>query len=188
MGEIKSTLDIALEKAKAIKISPEDRKHFKQKEILSKTRDIFQQYIDHPNRSEGLTKAIKDSGKDAPLIKESLTEAFLAALDPSHPSGRVWEGLHELGLKEIQPFQEKLAQIAQKNEKAQTEERKKVETVLLESLSGSGITGTAIDPNVDETPQWKQTLAALDQKTASELGRLRDEIVRAIKSRSSSAR
>jgi hypothetical protein len=188
MGEIKSTLEIALEKAKAMEISPEDRKHFKQKEILSKARDIFQQYIDHPSRSEGLTQMIKDSGKDAPQIKASLTEVFLAALDPFHPSERVWHGLHELGLKETWSFQEKLAHIAEDNEKVRSEGRKKAEKGLLESLSELGITGTALDPNVEGSPQWKQMITALDQRTVSELEHFRDEIVRAIESRSSSPR
>ena len=60
--------------------------------------------------------------------------------------------------------------------------------MVRQSLSESGISGTAIDPNVDEAPQWKDIVKSLDQSTSDGLARLRQKIAHAIGKHSSSAR
>ena len=188
MGEIKSTLEIALEKAKAVEISSEDRERFKKEEVLSKAREIFQGYTNHRTRSRSLAEAIKGSGKTASLLKQSLTEIFLGALDLSHSSERIWEGLQELGLKDTGPFQEALTRIAEDDRRARTEEAEKMRNMLRESLAKSGISGTAVDPNIEGNAQWKDVLDSLDQRVSTELETLRQKIARAIEEGSSSPR
>lgn len=188
MGEIKSTLEIALEKAKAVEISSEDRKRFKREEIASKARDIFHLYTNHPNRSSNLAETINGSGKDASLLKQCLTEIFLVALDLSHSSERIWQGLQELGLRDTGPFREAFTRIANDDDRARKEEAEKVENTLRESLAKAGISGTAVDPNIEGSSQLKDVLNSLDQRVSAELERLRQEIARAIEGGSSSPR
>jgi len=188
MAEIKSTLEIALEKTKAVEISSEDRKRFKQEEIRSKARDIFQGYTNHPSRRGNLTKTIRESGNDESLLKECLKDRFLEALDLSDPSQRIWEGLRELGLENPEPFREALRHMAEEGDKIRQEGVENVKKMVRKSLAKSGISGTAIDPNVDEAPQWKDIVKSLDQSTSDGLARLRQEIARSIGRHSSSAR
>jgi len=185
MGEIKSTFEIALEKAKAVEISSEDRKRFKREEVLSKARDLFRRYTNHPNRSVSLAEAIETGGKDAPLLMQCLTEIFLGALDPSHPSERIWQGLRELGLGDIGPFQEAFARMVEDNERARKEGAEKLRNTLRESLAKAGISGTAVDPNIEESSQWKDLVKSLDQRISNGLHRLRQEIAHAIERNSS---
>jgi hypothetical protein len=188
VAEIKSTLEIALEKAKAVEISSEDRKRFKQEEIRSKARDIFQRYTNHPSRLDSLTKTIRESGDDESLLRECLKDRFLDVLDLSDPSQRIWEGLRELGLENPEPFREALRHMAEESDKIRQEGVENVKKMVRQSLSESGISGTAIDPNIDEAPQWKDIVKSLDQSTSDGLARLRQKIARAIRKHSSSAR
>ena len=188
MGEIKSTLEIALEKAKAVKISSEDRQRFKREETLSEARNIFQRYTNHPSRSASLAALITESGKDADLLKQCLIATFVKALDLSHSSERIWDGLGELGLEETRRYQESLARIVQENERLRREAAEKVEKAVLKSLAESGISGTAVDLNIEGTAQWKNALESLDQKVSAELAQLRQEILHVIENHSSSAR
>lgn len=188
MGEIKSTLEIALEKAKAVEISPQDRKRFKREEALSKAREILQHYTNHPTRSSSLAEVITKSGKDASLLKQCLIEAFLETLDLSHPSERIWGGLRELGLRDTTPFQKAFARIAEDDNRARREEAEKIQNRLLESLAKAGISGTAVDPNIEGSPQWKEALENHDQRISAALDGLRQEIARAIEKNSSSPR
>ncbi len=181
MGEIKSTLEIALEKAKAVEISSEDRKRFRREKVLSRARDLFRRYTDHPNRSNSLADAIDQSGKDAPLLTQGLAELFLGALDLSDPSERIWQGLQELGLGDTDSFQEAFDRMAADNERARKEGTEKLRNTLTESLAKSGISGTAVDPNIEESPLWKNLVGSLNQKVTTELHRLRQEIANAIK-------
>jgi hypothetical protein len=188
MGEIKSTLEIAMEKAKALEISSEDKRRFKQEEILTKARDLSQRYIERPNRSKRLTDVIEEIGEDANLLREALVETFLGALDLSRPSERIWEGLEEMGLKDPGSFRETLTRIAKEAELALGQEKEKAKKTIRESLAGSGISGTAIEPHVEDSPLLKDSMKRLDEKVSGKLGKLRQEITAAIEKRSSSPR
>lgn len=188
MGEIKSTLEIALEKAKAVEISSEEREHFKREEILARAKDIFSRFINYPSRSTSLAKEIKKSGKNATILKKHLTEVFVEALDISNSSERVWQGLQELGLKDPTPFKEALTRAAKDEKRARQKEARKAENRLRESLERAGISGTAVDPNIEGSAQWRDFLSNLDQRLSEELHTLRRGIVRAIEEGSSSPR
>ncbi|NIQ38545.1 MAG: hypothetical protein GTN81_08145 [Proteobacteria bacterium] len=180
MGEIKSTLEIAMEKAKAVEVSSEDRERFKREEILAKARDIFLRFTRHPNRTMSVAAEVKRGGKDTPLLKESLVEVFLEALDPSDPSERIWKGLEELGLKKSDTFRKSLANLAEEEKKAYEEQASKVERKIMESLGKSGISGNAVDVNVEGSTQWLDFLEDLKKKNAAKLQTLRQKIARAI--------
>jgi hypothetical protein len=188
MGEVKSTLEIALEKAKRIEISADERMHFKREEILSAARAVFRLYTDHPRRSDDLAQAIKDAGKNAALFRDCLIEVFLEALHPAHPIEGIWEGLQELGLSDPPHFRASLDRIAEDDERSRREESRKLEDVLRESLARAGISGTAVQPHIADTADWKETLQRLDQKLSAAIEGLRQDIARSIGRRNSSPR
>lgn len=188
MGEIKSTLEIALEKAKAVEVSSEERKRFKREDALAKARDIFEQFINHPSRSRNLPEEIKKSGKDPSVLKECLAEILLGAIDLSRSTERIWQGLQQLGLGDTDPFKEALSRLVEDSNKARTKEAESLEKVLRESLGKAGISGTAVDPNVEGSSQWKDFISDLDQRVSGELQRLRQEIACTIEGRNNSPR
>ncbi len=188
MGEIKSTLEIALEKAKAMEISPEDRERFKKEEILSVAREIFQAHMNHSNKSVSLMKEIRKKEKDTSAITYSLTEMFIEALDLTHSSERIWQGLQELGLKDADHFREILAGMKADNAQARQQAAQKVGEEIRECLSESGISGTAVDPNIEGSPRWTASMQSLDARFSSRLENFRKEISRAIEGHSSSPR
>jgi len=188
MGEIKSTLEIALEKAKAVEISSEDRERFKHEAIHSKARDLFQRYTSHGDRSISLSEAIKKIGKDASLLEECVIERFLEALDPYNPSETIWAGLSELGLENPNPFRDTLSRLAEENARGRREAAEDIRKMVRDSLVKEGISGTAIDPNIEENTHWKDISKALDQEVSAGLDGLRQEVSHATKRRNSSAR
>jgi len=144
--------------------------------------------MNYPSRSTRLAQEIKKSGKNATILKKHLTEVFVQALDISNSSERIWQGLQELGLKDPTPFREALTRVAEDEKRARREEARKAENRLRESLERAGISGTAVDPNIEGSAQWKDFLSNLDQRVSQELQTLRRRIVRAIEEGSSSPR
>jgi hypothetical protein len=188
MAEIKSTLEIAMEKAKAVEISSKDRERFRREEALSEATKIFQRYTTSPARSGSLEETIMKSGKDASLLRGCLTEIFLNTLDLSHPTERIWDGLQELGLGKTAAFQELFNRIAEDYQKAHHDEAETLGNAMKKSLAEAGISGTAVDPNIEQSVQWKDALERLDQRVSTDLERLRQKIARAIEKRSNSPR
>lgn len=188
MAEVKSTLEIALEKANALEVSSKDREQFKREEALSKATSIFRLYTQHPQRLKSLSQAIEDSGTDATLVRQCLREVFLKSLGPHNPSDRIWEGLQELGLQDRGNFQTAFSEILEDDARARQEVAERVNNLLRDSLSKTGISGTAVDPNIEKSPHWEEAVKGLDQNLSAELDRLRQKIVSAIERRNSSLR
>jgi len=188
MTEVKSTLEIALEKAKAMEISPEDRRRFKQEEMLSRAKVIFRDYINHLHRPDTIRQALKESHEDVPLLRKCLTEVFVGALEPGQPSDRIWEGLGELGLSDTGPFEEALTRITENHVKSLQKAAERVLDQVVHALTEIGISGTAVDVNIEASAFWRNSLRKLNERRCAELDKLRQDITRAIERRSNSPR
>ena len=79
MGEIKSTLDIIMEKTKGLTMTDEEKKAFQKKEIEGKARGLLQKFLDSYIDLKGLKKEIAGlDEKRQIMIKEALRREGLA--------------------------------------------------------------------------------------------------------------
>jgi hypothetical protein len=184
MTEVKSTLEIALEKAKTMEISPEDRRRFKQEEMLSRAKAIFQDYVDHRYRSETIPQALKENPEDASFLRASLIKVFVGALEPGQPADRIWEGLGELGLSHTAPFEEALTRITENHVKNRQEAADRVKHRMANALNEIGISGTAVDLNIEASDLWRDSVRELNRRKCVELDKLRQDMIRTIERRS----
>ena len=188
MAEVKSTLEIALEKAKNMEISSDERRRFKHEAMVSRARDIFQDHMNNFHRSDIIRQALKESLEDAPLLRQCLTELLVGALEPGQSSERIWEGLHELGVFDTDTFKKTLTRITENSVRSQGETREQLKDQIVRDLSEIGISGTALDINLEASGHCKDTLQELNQKTRADLDNLYQEITRAIEKCSNSPR
>ena len=85
MGEIKSTLDLVMEKTKNLSLSSEERQAQKNQEIESRIRGLLQKFKDQVLKVENLKAEYQKLQKDydlsenAPLIKEICGQIELGA-------------------------------------------------------------------------------------------------------------
>ncbi len=186
MAEVKSTLEIALEKAKNMEISSDDRRRFKHEEMVSRARDIFKDHMNNFHRSDIIRQALKESREDAPLLRQCLTEVLVGAVEPGQPSERIWEGLRELGLSDTGPFEKALNRITENDARSRRETAQRIKDRVRRSLAEAGISGTAVDIHAEASDQWKESLSERDKKRCVELDAIRTEIAEATERRSSS--
>lgn len=151
MGEIKSTLEIIMEKTKDLTLTEEEKKEFKQKDMAGKIRGIIQKFLDgilDLKRFKMEIAALEQDNRDmvTRLIIDDLFKKigpekdntlFLQILDTR-------EGIDTAPIKEIMAgFQQRLA-----------EEKAVYEKGLMESLKNKGISGSAVIPNINADPHW----------------------------------
>jgi len=186
MAEVKSTIEIALEKAKTMEISPDDRRRFKHEEMMSRARHIFQDHMNNVHRSDILRQALKESREDAPLLRRCFTEVLSGALEPGRSSARIWEGFCELGLSDTGPFEKALNRIAENEARSRRETAHLIKDRVRRSLAETGISGTAVDIHVEASDQWKTSLSERDKKRRVELDAICTKIAEATERCSSS--
>ena len=81
MGEIKSTLELAMERTKKIAISEKEKEEIKQKEVLQKATSLFHRYREgHLPLNDILKEIERMEKKTAIMVKEILLSQWIDAL------------------------------------------------------------------------------------------------------------
>jgi hypothetical protein len=172
MGEIKSTLDIIMDKTKNLTVTEEEKRVFKEQEMAGRVKGLVQRYTDGVITRQRLKEEVagleRESGnKDMVgnlFLKEALghmelgrdNEPFLGLLESSPGSNA--EAVREI----LEDFADRLVR-----ERDSHEERLKL------WLKDLGISGSAVIPNLEADPEWKQRLEELEREMKRRLGRMK---------------
>lgn len=150
MGEIKSTLDLIMEKTKNLSMSPEEKEEIRRQEWLKKARGRIQRFLDDLIDLDKVKSELLDqehpSGWENILKKE-----LIDGLDPEADNEKRFQlmekllGIHSEGFRKIlEGFHQRLAL-----------ERDKGAALIKSQLADRGYSGTAVIPNLDRDPSWK---------------------------------
>jgi len=151
MAEIKSTLELIMEKTKGLTMSPQEKEEIRREEWLKKAKGLIQKFLDD--------RVDMDKVKSELLSKEYPSEwgnfLKLELINGLEPEGDNEKRVHlisellklpgEAFMKILEDFDQKVLQ----EKAAQVDYLKK-------QLSVQGISGPAVIPNVDRDPVWKR--------------------------------
>jgi hypothetical protein len=177
VGEIKSTIDLVMEKTKGLSLSEEEKRHLKEEEEARKAQVHVKRYLKGDLDLEQLLDQGRASSKTAQktmihaLVEEGLKpgrESFsraLSALERWNPDGP------KSSLKRLKDFSLMYAKALQK-------QKRKVKAQLWEELAARGVEGSAVEPNVLASPLWEETLRKMEREVRSQLEGIREEVLR----------
>lgn len=178
MAEIKSAVELALEKTKGLSLSGQEKEKIKEEEIQAKARSLVNRFLQadfHPWEME------KELAKVLPAEREHLKnlvyEYLGEAVRLEGENEKVFEVLETLrpGSKEIL---KKIASLTAAYQEEKEKESQKTAQEILNRLGRLGIRGSAVQPRMEGSPEWKQALERLQPPFAAQLQRLREELCR----------
>ena len=109
MTEIKSTLDIVLEKTKNMDISPDEMAEIKRKEWAAKAKRWMDKYLEGELTFEELKEELeKAPGVHKDYHKDYLLDELISSLDLSDRVDRIKEGLESLSGKNLRAWFRKI--------------------------------------------------------------------------------
>lgn len=156
MGEIRSTLDIIMEKAKGMEVTDEDKAAFMRREVEGKIRGLLQRYLEGIVTEERLQSEIEALGDDRHgVAMEALRRECLERMVLDGDNRALLDILAHVAGFDTTPVEELLLQYRQGREKT----RNKREAVLRERLKDKGISGSAVVSNLAADPEWIDYLA-----------------------------
>ncbi|MEW6188230.1 MAG: hypothetical protein AB1585_21130 [Thermodesulfobacteriota bacterium] len=151
MAEIKSTLDLIMEKTKGLSMTPREKEALRQEEWLKKARGLIQKFLD------GWMDL--DKVKEEILLKETppeweglIKKEVLAGLAPETDNGKRLELLRDLLQIPAEPYLKVFEDFNRRME----QEKQRQETLLRQGLAAQGISGSAVQPNLETAPSWKE--------------------------------
>lgn len=177
MAEIKSTLELALERTKKFTLSEKEKKEIKQKEISEKATSLFHRYRDgHIPLNEVQKEIERMDQKAAAAVKENLLSQWIDALSLNEEGERLLKGIGLLKNERIEEraeeFYHLLSQYREEKEKA----RQGAKALLAEVLRKEGIDGDAVEPNVEGSPLWKEASKELDCLYGDKLKDIKEQL------------
>ena len=173
MGEIKSTLDLVMERTRHLSLSDEEKTRQRKEDFRKRLQGLLQRYADGALTVEGLREKIEALQAELKVDDPRVAVAAMAArLDPDRDN-RIWLDL----LAAFSPA------VCGSLEAALQVYRRQRDDSLLEGAErlrhrlaqDYGISGTAVAPNPHKDPDCQAHLVRLRQQAKSRLAALVDE-------------
>jgi hypothetical protein len=166
MAEIKSTLDIIMEKAKKFSVTEEEKKGFRRQELEGKIKGLVQKTLDGIFDYERFqTEVVTLQEKENDLVDQVLKEELLARLEVEANSEALLKMLEYAAGPASPAVGGVLAEFEKQAEKEKESRRKS----LLDSFKKKGISGSAVLPNLDADPEWVRAKSELRRQMQEEI-------------------
>ena len=177
MGEIKSALELAMERSKKYAISDAEREEIKEKEVLQKAMGLFHRYKEgHFSLSELTREIERMDEKTREKVKETLISQWVDALALDDDSRRFLDAIELMKGRGLNEIKEKFQKIIAAYQKETDQARQKMSQQLAEDLRGEGIYGDAVDPNVEGQESWKNVLDTVHRSHQGKLDKIKEAL------------
>lgn len=175
MGEIKSTLELAMERSKKFALSDQEKNELKQKEILLKASSLFHRYRDgHFSLNKVLKEIDRMDQKTAKTVKESLLSQWIDALTLNDDHERLLKGIEALKGRSLDEIRMRFQRLLSKYQEERQRLKEKLSTQLEKAFKEKGIYGSAVEPNFEKSDLWEKENEKLIHSYQEELGRIKE--------------
>ena len=177
MAEIKSTLELAMERTKKIAISKEEREEIKRKESLQKINGLYHRYMEgHFHLNEILREIEKMNEKTRSMAKEILLSQWIDALSLNDKEERLFKGIETLKQRSIDELKEKFHHLLSEYQKEMEKIKQAERAQIGEALKREGIYGSAVEPSIEGSEIWKKESHKLDHSYRMKLEEIKEQL------------
>lgn len=160
MGEVKSTIDLVLEKTRTLTLSKEEKLELAREELDKKVHGLINRYLDNLLPVNRLKEEMErlDTGEHG-LAYKLLKKHLLAHFDLGGDNSSILAALSEIVSFDIAPLS-----TLQKEYQSEKEESKKAfSKKILSALEERSVSGSAVVANLNHDPDWNQFLKGLSK-------------------------
>ncbi len=173
MGEIKSTIDIIMEKLKKIDIDENEKRKIIKKEAKEIAKKLMVRYIEKPTIEQIINElnSLKPEKKEE--TKKALIDECMVNIYPHSKTNedilRLMEALINKKLDSIRKLLSSIEERLQKEKKIQ-------EQKIIEHLKNRDIYGSAIIPNVEAYSEWNKKFQEIKEELHLDMNNLISEL------------
>jgi hypothetical protein len=171
VGEIRSTLDLVLEKTRNLTLSEEEKRNLAREELDKKIQGLVSKYLHNLLPLDRIREELESIESDDPDLRHKLfTVHLLAHVDLDVDMSAILSAL-----KEVVGFDPAPLELLQQEYKAEKEvARRSFADDTLPALKERGVSGSAVVPNLDGIPEWVQFQRGLSERYREKIGELRE--------------
>ena len=175
MGEIKSTLDLVLEKTKNLTLSSEEKEEQKQKEIENRIKGMMQKYQDGILPKNQLITDYEILKKDYNILRNNtLILQIIKRIEPDQDNQPLLEVLQECCTVDTAAIETIIENF---RKTYLTAWQSRMEGLKEDLAQQNKITGSAVLPNLDADKQWRQKTREMRAGYEDQLNRVKDNLL-----------
>ncbi|MCX8117655.1 MAG: hypothetical protein N3G78_06985 [Desulfobacterota bacterium] len=174
MAEIKSTLELALERTKKFALSDKEREEIKQKELREKIQSLFHRYGEGRLHLADLEKEIERMEEGVrKAVKEGLFKLWTEGLTLQGENEKFIKGIEWVKGQSLGEWRESLRRLGDQYQNEKDQVALNFRAQSLEALKREGFSGEAIEPNLKANPSYQKALADLEEKYRAHLDEMK---------------
>jgi hypothetical protein len=156
MGEIKSTMDIVMEKTRGLTMTDEERTEIQRSNAKRKVLGLLQKLLDGIITPENFKVKFHSLEESLDIsLRELLIEECVSLMDPEDDNTALFGVMEEVAGLNVDPFRRVLQEFRLDVKTL----RKRHEQILADDLWKAGISGSAVIPNIGADRKWTQELS-----------------------------
>jgi len=177
VAEIKSTLDLVLEKTRNMSLTSEEKKQLDEEAAMKRARGLFQKYVDGVCGLRELEEYVKQGTESNPeKTRRHISLFMIESLAPGMAENIHLEGLKAwLGPKADSEI-DSAAVILDWYREEVSKLHEEIENKLKIDLEQRGIRGSAVKAKVTEDKQWRARKEELKQEAERRLENIKDNL------------
>ena len=169
MAEIKSTLELIMERTKNLTLTQEEKESLHRKEAMGKIKGSVQKYLDGLISAGALEAEMEDLGKNAPDSREMLESELREHIDPESENRKIFEALEQILGIETRPLRDRISRFRQEIEA----EKENIEDRLKRTLEDRNISGSAVIPNPAQSEAFQARIRKMKEDFKKEISAVR---------------
>jgi hypothetical protein len=175
MAEIKSTLDLVMEKTKNLSLSDKERQEQKTKEIQSRIRGLLQKFKDQALSADNLKSEYQKLQSDYNLPTNAhLIKEICRQIELGQDNQALFELLSQFKTVDIEGITSVLHDF---ESVIDTAAQKRSKTLKDKLAKTHFISGSAVVPNLQIDEAWRENFGKIRAKFEEKLDRLRAKLV-----------
>lgn len=175
MGEIKSAIELAMERTSNLSLSAEEKARQKKADLEKLLQGALQQYYDGILSVDGIRDRINELQEELKVAEPQLvTKAVLMRIDPDRDNEQ-WMALVAVFAPALcDPLQEILSDYREQRFQLSQATEKRLRKELAKR---HGVTGLAVTPNPDKDAAFQDSLSALKNKIQARIDAIQQQTV-----------
>jgi hypothetical protein len=168
MGEIKSAIELAMERTKNLIMDDREKEAHIQKEKEIKVRTILRRYLEEMLSADEAKKEL-DTIEDAESRRTTVVKAILDEIHLKSGNKRLFELLRVLEIDLSEGSMKELEGLSKAFLGQMEKTVSVVQERILRKLRDQGISGDAVEPNIQAWQEWKDSLKDIEISFAQPL-------------------
>ncbi len=157
MANIKSAIELAMERTKDLVMDEAERKALAAKELKSKIKAVARRYVEGIIESDGVVKEVNKISGDKGLKRSMLMDILIDEFDVKEKNERLFELVRVIGCGLQEPFKHELEEMQKAFAEEMARSELKVREKITDRLREMGITGSGVEPNIEEWDEWRES-------------------------------